>query len=107
MEQTKRFGKALRLARQLQGCAREDFISVSSPNYLGEVERGEKRVTVEKLCELAEVLGIHPASLVIFACLNDVEGEGCVRDVAQRVEREVNALVDAAKRVHKPSGEST
>lgn len=98
MEQTKRLGKALRLARQQRGLAREDFISVSSPNYLGELERGEKRVTVDKLCELAKVLGIHPASLLVFSCLDDIGDDSGLQRVTSRLEDEVNALRVEVKR---------
>lgn len=66
MNQTRELGAAIRLARETKGLTREEFSTISSANYLGEIERGEKRLTVEKLRDLADFIGVHPASLLVF-----------------------------------------
>lgn len=62
-----RFGAALRLLRKYRNLTQEDFSDVSSRTYLSTLERGLKSPTLEKIEQLAQVLEIHPASLVALA----------------------------------------
>jgi transcriptional regulator with XRE-family HTH domain len=78
MELTEAFAIALRRMRLKQGLTQEDFGIISSRTYLSSLERGTKKVSLEKACELANRLGIHPLSL--FAECFRVQGEGASID---------------------------
>lgn len=67
--------KALRKAKNL---SQEDFGVVSSRTYLSSLERGLKSPTLDKLEQIADVLGVPPASIVVLAYAikngkNDIE----------------------------------
>lgn len=64
MERNKAFGRALRAVRTSRGITQEDFSQVSSRTYLSTLERGLKSPTLDKVENLASVLGIHPLSLL-------------------------------------------
>jgi len=63
MEMTEAFGIALKRIRLRQGLTQEDFGLVSSRTYISSLERGTKKVSFEKACELAKRLGVHPMTL--------------------------------------------
>ncbi|MBI2277086.1 MAG: helix-turn-helix transcriptional regulator [Dechloromonas sp.] len=56
--------KAIRKSRNL---TQEDFGLVSSRTYLSTLERGLKSPTLDKLDEIARVMTVHPASLILLA----------------------------------------
>ncbi len=58
---------AIRTVRKKKGLTQEDFGVVSSRTYLSSLERGLKSPTVDKLEEIAEVLGTHPATILLMA----------------------------------------
>ena len=58
---------AIRTVRKKKGLTQEDFGVVSSRTYLSSLERGLKSPTVDKLEEIAEVLGMHPATILLMA----------------------------------------
>lgn len=57
----------LRSARKLKRLTQEDFALVSSRTYLSSLERGLKSPTIDKLEEIASVLGSSPAALLLAA----------------------------------------
>lgn len=63
----KAFGKALRMVRIARGLTQEDFGIVSSRTYVSSLERGQKSPTIDKLDDLADVLSIHPVTLLALA----------------------------------------
>ncbi|MFD2642687.1 helix-turn-helix domain-containing protein [Pseudomonas japonica] len=65
MDVKQAFGIALRNARKRQKLTQEDFSIVSSRTYLSCLERGTKAVSLEKVVELTERLGIHPLALIV------------------------------------------
>lgn len=67
----KRFGEGLQRARKVRGLTQEDFSSVSSRTYLSSLERGLKSPTITKIEQLANVIGIHPMSLLALAYIPD------------------------------------
>lgn len=69
------FGKALRAVRLARGLSQEDFDEVSGRTYISQLERGEKQPTLEKICQLASVLGVHPAALVAASFLRSFARE--------------------------------
>lgn len=66
-EHQNKFSKALRQARDARGLPQEAFSLVSSRTYVSSLERGLKSPTLLKVDELAEVLGVHPLTLLTLA----------------------------------------
>lgn len=69
MELNTAFGLALKQLRKQRELTQEDFTTVSSRTYLSTLERGQKGPTIQKLEQLAGVLGVHPATLLIATYL--------------------------------------
>ena len=65
MELKRAFGTTLKRVRVAKGMTQEDFAMVSSRTYLSSLERGLKCPTIEKLDQLANVLGVHPVTLLL------------------------------------------
>jgi transcriptional regulator with XRE-family HTH domain len=61
------FSKALKRARIAQGLSQESFGLVSSRTYVSSLERGLKVPTLNKVDELAQVICIHPLTLLALA----------------------------------------
>ena len=78
METKIAFGLALKKIRKDKGLTQEDFGDVSSRTYLSTLERGMKSITLEKLNSLAQVLGVHPLSLLLLTYMN-VDNLQCCR----------------------------
>lgn len=64
MHINKAFGIALKKTRKENNKTQEDFGVVSSRTYVSTLERGLKSITIEKLEEIAAVLGVHPMTLL-------------------------------------------
>jgi transcriptional regulator with XRE-family HTH domain len=64
MHINKAFGIALKEIRKEKQKTQEDFGIVSSRTYISTLERGLKSITIEKLEEIAEALGVHPITLL-------------------------------------------
>lgn len=83
--------RALQLTRKSKGITQEDFSNISSRTYISSLERGLKSPTVEKLDELAFVLGVHPVSLFLLTYL---VAEGAdLSKLLKRIELEVNEVI--------------
>jgi transcriptional regulator with XRE-family HTH domain len=65
MELKRAFGLTLKRMRIEKGLTQEDFSLVSSRTYLSTLERGLKCPTLEKLEDLAAVIGVHPVTLLV------------------------------------------
>lgn len=65
------FPAALKDARTSLGLAQEAFSLASSRTYVSSLERGIKSPTLSKIDTLADVLGIHPLTLLTLAYLED------------------------------------
>lgn len=63
------FADALRSSRKSKGLSQEDFSLVSSRTYVSSLERGLKSPTLNKVDDLAEVLGVHPLTLLAMSYL--------------------------------------
>jgi len=59
------FGTVLRWLRVKRGRTQEDFSTLSSRTYISTLERGLYAPTIEKLDDLAAVLGVHPITLIV------------------------------------------
>ncbi len=64
MEPRQAFGQALKRLRSSKHLTQEDFSQVSSRTYLSTLERGLKSPTLEKIEDLASVIGVHPMTLL-------------------------------------------
>lgn len=70
MRSEAKIGTALQQLRQVTNITQEDFGVVSSRTYISTVERGLKSPTLRKIEQWAEVLGVHPLTLLTVAYLN-------------------------------------
>ena len=63
------FGQALKAVRLAKDITQEKFDAVSNRTYVSALERGLKQPTLQKIDELAGVLGVHPLSLLTLCYL--------------------------------------
>ncbi|MEM5434699.1 helix-turn-helix transcriptional regulator [Paraburkholderia diazotrophica] len=63
-------GVALKRLREINNVTQEDFALVSSRTYLSTVERNLKSPTLGKIEQFAEVLGVHPLTLLTIAYMD-------------------------------------
>ena len=70
-EHQNKFSKALREVRVARGLSQEAFSLVSSRTYVSSLERGLKSPTLLKVDALAEVLAVHPLTLLTLAYISD------------------------------------
>lgn len=81
---------ALKTIRSARGLTQEDFSTVSSRTYLSTLERGLKSPTVDKMEALAEVLNVHPLTIM---ALTYTTAEDCsVDELLAKVQRELRDL---------------
>jgi transcriptional regulator with XRE-family HTH domain len=62
------FGRRVRQLREARGISQEAFahgIKIDR-SYYGSIERGERNVSLENICLIADGLGVPPASLFMF-----------------------------------------
>lgn len=88
MELNDAVGQALRNARLRNGFTQEDFGSISSRTYISSLERGMKAVTVNKLTSIADVMGVHPLSILAEGFL--LQSGGTLDELFARVRAEIS-----------------
>lgn len=61
------FGQRVRAMRKAKGLSQEAFADLTKidRSYMGHIERGEKNVTLIKVFQISDALGISPAELLI------------------------------------------
>ncbi|PPS27359.1 helix-turn-helix transcriptional regulator [Pseudomonas amygdali] len=91
MELNIAFGQVLRDIRKQRGLTQEDFSDVSSRTYLSTLERGLKCPTIDKITQLAEVLRVHPATLITAAFLAQ-ERAVARKELLQQIDTELKDL---------------
>lgn len=89
------FSLALRTARKARGVSQEEFDTISSRTYISALERGLKQPTVAKVDALAEVLDLHPLTLLALSYAKP--GSMDVRATLAKVQREIEELAAAVK----------
>lgn len=59
------FGERVRELRQNKGWSQEEFAAKANldRSYVGCIERGERNVSIENICKIADALGVSPGSL--------------------------------------------
>lgn len=86
------FATGLRGVRHARGMSQEDFGLVSSRTYVSSLERGLKSPTLNKVDDLAEVLGVHPLTLLILS-YTDGHGSAPSASLLETVLAEVTAVL--------------
>lgn len=85
------FGKALQSTRKSKGLSQEDFSLTSSRTYVSTLERGLKSPTLSKVDDLAEVLGVHPLTLLVLSYLRTTDTTSAER-ILDLVSSEISKL---------------
>ncbi|MGE5491527.1 MAG: helix-turn-helix domain-containing protein [Actinomycetota bacterium] len=93
MELREAFALALKAARKAHGLTQEDFGAVSSRTYVSTLERGGNSPTIEKVQGLAEIIGIHPLTILAMTYLR-IQG-GSVEQLFGLVQREIGKIDQA------------
>lgn len=59
------FGERVRELRRERGWSQEKFAALAEldRSYVGCIERGERNVSIENICKIANTLGVSPADL--------------------------------------------
>ncbi|MVW84788.1 XRE family transcriptional regulator [Pseudomonas sp. PB101] len=83
------FGTVLRWLRLKQGQTQEDFSTLSSRTYISTLERGIYAPTIDKLDDIATVLGTHPITLMVgsYALKDNRSVAKVLEDVMGEIER--------------------
>ncbi|NOS96907.1 MAG: helix-turn-helix transcriptional regulator [Methylotenera sp.] len=71
MDIKKSLGLAIKKSRKAKKITQEGFSEISSRTYVSTLERGLYSPTIEKIDELAKVIGIHPLTLLTLTYLID------------------------------------
>lgn len=73
------FGRRVRQLRKAKGMSQEAFAHTIKidRSYFGSIERGERNVSLDNICLIADGLGVAPAQLLMFDSLfgDDEKGE--------------------------------
>lgn len=87
------FSAALRLCRKACNVSQEAFGIVSSRTYVSTLERGIKQPTLNKVDELAGVMGVHPLTLLALSYLDidDLKSQEALMNVLSRELNRVQA----------------
>lgn len=81
---------ALKTIRSARGLTQEDFSNISSRTYVSTLERGLKSPTIDKMEALAEVLNVHP--LTIMALTFTIAEDCSVDELIAKVKQELGDL---------------
>ncbi len=89
---TNNIAHAIRTVRKSKGLSQEDFGLASSRTYLSTLERGLKSPTLSKIDTLAEVMAVHPLTL-LFLSYVDHHDPNSVSSILELINKEV-AVID-------------
>lgn len=87
------FGKALKFSRNARQLSQEGFGLVSSRTYISSLERGIGSPTLAKVEQLAEVMGMHPMTLLTLAYMK-TPLTGGLESLFSKIENEILQLRD-------------
>ncbi len=85
------FDYALRTVRHARGLSQEALGELSSRTYVSALERGLKSPTLQKVDQLAEMLEVHPVTLLVLAYTVSTKPADIGR-MLRILENEVNGL---------------
>lgn len=86
-----KFATALRLARRAKNVSQDDMGALSSRTYVSSLERGLKSPTLHKVEQLAEMLEMHPLTLLVLAYAGS-ERDADVNRVLGKVARDLESI---------------
>lgn len=73
------FAAALRSTRRSKGLSQEAFGLVSSRTYVSTLERKIQSPTLNKVDDLAEVMGVHPLTLLAMSYLRKTDASSVAK----------------------------
>ncbi|WP_376746672.1 helix-turn-helix domain-containing protein [Stutzerimonas nitrititolerans] len=84
MDYRQALGSSLRKFRRARGLSQESFMSISSRAHISMLERGLKGVTIEKMIEIAEVMRVHPLTVLLdsFSSYEGIAPERLLKQIA-------------------------
>ncbi|MFI5444292.1 helix-turn-helix domain-containing protein [Polaromonas sp. UC242_47] len=85
------FARALKSIRKSKGLSQEAFSLTSSRTYVSALERSLKSPTLSKVDDLAEVLGVHPLTLLAMSYLRTPDSTAVER-IWDLVSNEISEL---------------
>lgn len=85
------FASALKFIRKFKGLSQEDFSLISSRTYVSTLERSIKSPTLSKIDDLAQVLGVHPLTLLTLAYTPTADA-GAVDKLLSLISHEISEL---------------
>lgn len=88
------FADALRTVRRARNVSQEDLSELSSRTYVSSLERGIKSPTLKKIEDLAQMLEVHPLTLLVLAYSKSSAEKDIARTVA-RVDSDLEDIRDA------------
>lgn len=94
--QPSNFANALRTIRRARGISQEEFDEVSGRTYVSQLERGLKSPTLQKIEDLAKVLGVHPLTLLTM-CFTASGSSTDIERLHARVSAELVGIQRAAQ----------
>lgn len=83
--------KAVRLVRTSRGLSQEDFGAISSRTYVSSIERRVRAPTLNKLDDLAEVMEVHPLTLLTLSYLQKRD-RAAVAKILARIADEISEI---------------
>lgn len=95
MELERAFGLALKTHRVSAGLSQESFSVVSSRTYVSTLERGLKSPTLDKIDEIASVIGSHPLSILV-SCYLRMDETLTIEELFSRIRYEVQHVMDGS-----------
>ncbi len=72
-----------------------------SPSFMGQIERGDRKLSLETLVSIAKVLGVSLDYLVYGKRKSNAEVEKLISLINDRTEQEICMLHDVAKAIYK------
>ncbi|TAH13896.1 MAG: XRE family transcriptional regulator [Curvibacter sp.] len=85
------FASALRSIRKFKGLSQEDFSTTSSRTYVSTLERNLKSPTLNKVENIAEVLDVHPLTLLALSYVRNADAS-VVDSLLSLISKEVSEL---------------
>lgn len=85
------FASSLRFVRKFKGLSQEDFSTTSSRTYISTLERNLKSPTLNKVEDIAEVLDVHPLTLLVLSYVRNADAS-VVDSLLSLISKEVSEL---------------
>ncbi len=92
----KEIGKRIREEREKFGLTREKFAELLelSPNFVGQIERGEKKMSLETLVNISDCLHVPLDYLIRGISKNDIKTDKLQRLINKCSQEEVMLITD-------------